>query len=127
MLKAMRTVIPNAKPRTSRWISTSIPESEWDSELAQMCSAEYHTNNAMSPVLFYESLQKVPPNAVTIEIAPHCIMNAILRRSLQKTCTNVGLMNSKEKERELEAFLQVNISIVFQVNLNCLAFFSTYN
>ncbi|VDN07232.1 unnamed protein product [Thelazia callipaeda] len=106
MLKAMRTTIPNPKPRSSRWISTSIPESNWESELAQMCSADYHTNNILSPVLFSEALQKIPANAVTIEIAPHCLMHAILRRSLHKTCTNVGLMNMKEKDRELELFLQ---------------------
>uniref|UniRef100_A0A915PSY3 Fatty acid synthase n=1 Tax=Setaria digitata TaxID=48799 RepID=A0A915PSY3_9BILA len=106
MLKAMRTSVPDPKPRSSRWISTSIPESNWENELAQMCSADYHTNNAVSPVLFYEALQKIPANAVTIEIAPHCLMHAILRRSLQKTCTNVGLINMKEKDRELESFLQ---------------------
>uniref|UniRef100_A0A914ZHK0 Fatty acid synthase n=1 Tax=Parascaris univalens TaxID=6257 RepID=A0A914ZHK0_PARUN len=106
MLNAMRTIVPDPKPRSSRWISTSIPEAEWESDLAQMCSADYHTNNAISPVLFYEALQKIPANAVTIEIAPHCLMHSILRRSLHKTCSNIGLMNAKEKERELEAFLQ---------------------
>lgn len=59
-------------------------------------------------MLFYEALQKIPPNAITIEIAPHCLMQAILRRNLQKTCTNVGLMNSKA-ENELESFLQASI------------------
>lgn len=103
----MRRVLPDPKPRSSRWISTSIPEGNWESELAQMCSADYHTNNAISPVLFHEALQKIPPNAVTVEIAPHCLMQPILRRSLQKTCTNVGLMSMKEKEHELEAFLTV--------------------
>lgn len=107
MLKAMRTVVPSPKPRSSRWISTSIPEAEWDNELAQTCSADYHTHNACSPVLFYEALQKIPANAVTVEIAPHCLLHAILRRTLHKTCTNVGLLNMKEKERELEAFFQV--------------------
>ncbi|MFH4976009.1 hypothetical protein AB6A40_002718 [Gnathostoma spinigerum] len=106
MLKAMSAVVPNPKPRSSRWISTSIPESEWDGELAQTCSGAYHTNNAIKPVLFYEALQKIPPNAVTIEIAPHSLMHSILRRTLQKTVTNIGLMNVKEKHRELEAFLQ---------------------
>lgn len=74
--------------------------------MALYCSADYHTNNACSPVLFYEALQKVPPNAITIEIAPHALMQAILRRNLQKTCSSVGLMNVKA-ENELESFLQV--------------------
>lgn len=35
-------------------------------------------------------------------------MAAVLRRSLQKTCTNVGLMNMKA-ENELESFLMVSM------------------
>nr|AXS78290.1 fatty acid synthase [Anisakis simplex] len=116
MVNAMRTVVPEPKPRSSRWISTSIPENEWDCEMAQTCSADYHTNNAISPVLFYEALQKIPANAVTIEIAPHCLMHSILRRSLHKTCTNVGLMNAKEKDRELEAFLQ-SLGKIYQTGI----------
>ena len=45
-------------------------------DLAMFCSADYHVNNACSPVLFYEALQKVPPNAITVEIAPHALMQA---------------------------------------------------
>ena len=104
MLNAMRTVVTDPKPRSSKWISTSIPEEKWDDDLALFCSAEYHTNNACNPVLFYEGLQKIPVAAITIEIAPHCLMQAILRRNLQKTCTNVGLVN-KNADNELETFL----------------------
>uniref|UniRef100_A0A914MYY6 Uncharacterized protein n=1 Tax=Meloidogyne incognita TaxID=6306 RepID=A0A914MYY6_MELIC len=34
----------------------SIPESQWDEDLALHCSADYHVNNACSPVLFYDML-----------------------------------------------------------------------
>lgn len=34
MLDAMKTAVPEPQPRSSRWISTSIPEDQWDSELA---------------------------------------------------------------------------------------------
>lgn len=104
MLKAMQSVVTDPKPRSSKWVSTSIPEDKWDDDLALFCSAEYHTNNACNPVLFYEGLQKIPASAITIEIAPHALMQAILRRNLQKTCTNVGLMK-RDAENELESFL----------------------
>ncbi|VDO39253.1 unnamed protein product [Haemonchus placei] len=119
MLEAMRTAVPEPKPRSSRWISTSIPEEEWESELASTCSADYHVNNAISPVLFYEALQKIPPNAVTIEMAPHSLMQAILRRSLMKTVSNVGLMNKPktENENELETFLQ-SLGKIYQAGVN---------
>lgn len=74
MYESMLTAVPEPKPRSSRWISTSIPQSEWESDLASTCSAEYHVNNACSPVLFYEALQNIPANAVVIEIAPHSLM-----------------------------------------------------
>ena len=57
-----------------------------------MSSADYHVNNLVSPVLFQEALQHIPDNAVAIEIAPHCLLQAILKRSLGAGCTFVGLM-----------------------------------
>ena len=112
MLKVMRTVVTDPKPRSSKWLSTSIPEEQWDDEIALFCSADYHVNNACSPVLFYEALQKIPPNAITIELAPHALLASILRRSLHKTCTNVGLMNNKA-ENQVESFLS-SIAKIYQ-------------
>uniref|UniRef100_A0A0N5CAY3 Fatty acid synthase n=1 Tax=Strongyloides papillosus TaxID=174720 RepID=A0A0N5CAY3_STREA len=105
MLNAMKKAVLEPKERSSKWISTSIPESEWESDLAKTSSAEYHVNNACSPVLFYTALQKIPPNAIVIEIAPHALLQAILRRNLPKTCTNIGLVSSRA-DNELEFTLQ---------------------
>uniref|UniRef100_A0A1I7ZWW4 Fatty acid synthase n=1 Tax=Steinernema glaseri TaxID=37863 RepID=A0A1I7ZWW4_9BILA len=116
MLDAMKTVVPEPKLRSSKWISTSIPEDDWESDLAMTCSADYHVHNACSPVLFHEAIQKIPPNAVTIEMAPHSIMNSILRRSLQKTCTNVGLMTSRSED-PLESFLK-ELGRIYQAGVN---------
>ncbi|XP_012229663.2 fatty acid synthase [Linepithema humile] len=84
-------IIPNPKQRSARWISTSIPEAAWGSPLAQFSSSAYHVNNLLSPVLFHEAIKHIPENAITIEIAPHCLLQAILRRSLPPTVTNIGL------------------------------------
>uniref|UniRef100_A0A7E4UMS9 Fatty acid synthase n=1 Tax=Panagrellus redivivus TaxID=6233 RepID=A0A7E4UMS9_PANRE len=105
MLNAMRAIVPDPKPRSSKWLSTSIPKEQWEDELALYCSADYHVNNACSPVLFYEVLEQVPAEAITVEIAPHSLLASILRRNLKSTCTNVGLMNNKA-ENEVESFLQ---------------------
>lgn len=67
-------MIKNPKPRTARWISTSIPQADWESPLALYSSAEYHVNNLVSPVLFQEGLSLVPENAVVLEIAPHALL-----------------------------------------------------
>ncbi|KAH7959339.1 hypothetical protein HPB49_010464 [Dermacentor silvarum] len=87
-----RPVIPQPKPRSQRWVCSSVPESRWHEPIAQTSSAEYHVNNLLSPVLFYEALQHVPKNAVVVEIAPHCLLQAILRRALGSEATCLGLM-----------------------------------
>lgn len=72
-------------------MSTSVPRSEWNKPKARFSSAEYHTNNLLSPVLFEETSVHIPENAITIEIAPHGLLQAILRRSLPQTVTNIAL------------------------------------
>lgn len=67
-------VIKQPQQRSSKWVSTSIPQAEWDSPLALHSSAEYHVNNLVSPVLFHEGLSLVPSNAVVVEIAPHALL-----------------------------------------------------
>ncbi|NXJ82917.1 FAS synthase, partial [Trogon melanurus] len=104
LLGALRKVIPHPKPRSARWISTSIPESQWQSDLARNSSAEYHVNNLVNPVLFHEGLKHIPENAVVVEIAPHALLQAILRRTLKPTCTILPLMK-REQKNNLEFFL----------------------
>ncbi|NXD41691.1 FAS synthase, partial [Copsychus sechellarum] len=104
LLSALKKVIPRPKPRSARWISTSIPESQWQGDLARNSSAEYHVNNLVNPVLFHEGLKHIPENAVVVEIAPHALLQAILRRTLKPTCTILPLMK-KEHENNLEFFL----------------------
>lgn len=72
-------VIPEPRPRSPRWLSTSVPEAEWQSSLACTCSAEYSVNNLLSPVLFQEALQHVPEHAVVLEISPHALLQVRAR------------------------------------------------
>ncbi|KAM4691284.1 fatty acid synthase isoform 2-T2 [Rhinophrynus dorsalis] len=118
LLSALKNVI-TPKPRSSRWVSTSIPESQWNSDLAQYSSAEYHVNNLVSPVLFQEGLQSVPENAIVVEIAPHALLQAILKRSLKPTNTIIPLMK-KGHSNNLEFFL-TNIGKIYMngINVEC--------
>ena len=90
--KSLEQIIPKPKNRSSRWLSTSIPESNWSTSIAQQCSAEYHANNLVSPVLFHKTIQKIPKNAICIEIAPSGLMQPILKRALGKEAINLRLM-----------------------------------
>lgn len=90
--KSLERIIPTPKNRTSRWLSTSIPESSWDTPIAQQSSAAYHVNNLLSPVLFHEALQHIPKNAICIEIAPTGLLQAILKRALGSDAVNLSLL-----------------------------------
>ena len=100
-------VIKEKRPRTPRWISSSIPESRWDTDLARYSSADYYTNNLVSPVLFQEALHHIPNNAITVEIAPHCLLQAILKRSLGPDCTFTSMM--KRNHADNMEFLLSNL------------------
>ncbi|XP_018303406.1 fatty acid synthase [Mycetomoellerius zeteki] len=104
-------IILNPKQRSSRWISSSVPETAWGSPLAQFSSSAYHVNNLLSPVLFQEAITHIPENAITIEIAPHCLLQAILRRSLPSTVTNISL--HKRDHSDNLAFLLSNVGKLY--------------
>lgn len=89
-VNVFKVVVP--KRRSDKWISSSIPECNWHTDLAEYSSADYHANNLVSPVLFHEALKHVSNNAVIIEIAPNCLLQSILKRSLGSNCSFVGLM-----------------------------------
>ncbi|XP_045454228.1 fatty acid synthase-like [Melitaea cinxia] len=91
LLKYLTDVIKSPKPRSERWLSTSVPQERWGEPLAKYSSAEYHTNNLLNPVLFEETSALIPPNAVLVEIAPHGLLQAILKRSLPESCKHIPL------------------------------------
>ncbi|PNI21562.1 FASN isoform 8 [Pan troglodytes] len=104
LLQELKKVIREPKPRSARWLSTSIPEDQWHSGLARTSSAEYNVNNLVSPVLFQEALWHVPEHAVVLEIAPHALLQAVLKRGLKPSCTIIPLMK-KDHRDNLEFFL----------------------
>ncbi|XP_077296458.1 fatty acid synthase-like [Arctopsyche grandis] len=116
LLKYLRELVPKPLKRSSKWVSSSVPQHLWESELAQYSSAEYHTNNLLSPVLFEEASKSIHSNAITIEIAPHGLLQAILRRSLKEDCTNVAL--TKRGHDDNLHFLLQSIGSLYEAGLN---------
>ncbi|XP_038216632.1 fatty acid synthase-like [Zerene cesonia] len=98
LLKYLKEVIKSPSPRSERWVSTSIPQDKWDEPLAKYSSAEYHTNNLLNPVLFEEASALIPPDAVLVEVAPHGLLQAILKRALPASCTNIPLTSRGHKD-----------------------------
>ncbi|XP_065209085.1 fatty acid synthase-like [Planococcus citri] len=99
----LKKIIPEPKLRSEKWICTSAPEQEWNMKRVKYSSAEYHAHNLQNAVLFEEGCRHIPSNAITIEIAPHGILNTILERSLPKTVSNISL-TMKNHKNEVEFF-----------------------
>ncbi|KAJ1521174.1 hypothetical protein ONE63_002868 [Megalurothrips usitatus] len=113
---ALRDVLPEPRPRSARWVSTSVLEERWGEPLARTSSAEYHTNNLLSPVYFAEGSRKIPKDAICIEIAPHGLLQAILRRSLDAAVTNVPLASRDAPDGAV--FLMQAIGKLYLAGLN---------
>lgn len=73
--------------------------------MTKYCSAEYLTNNLLKPVLFEEASKCIPENAIIIEIAPHGLLQAILKRAHPNTCTNVSLTRKSDGKSNLNNLL----------------------
>jgi fatty acid synthase, animal type len=83
LLTKLNEVIITPKKRSKKWLSSTYPADQWNNFESQYSSAQYHTKNLLSPVLFEEVLEMIPKNALTIEIAPHGLLKSILKRSLK--------------------------------------------
>lgn len=83
LLKKLKEVIKDPKKRSAKWLSSTYPSEQWIDEEPQYSSAEYHTKNLISPVLFHEVTEQLPP-CVTIEISPHGLLKPIVKRSLKE-------------------------------------------
>ncbi|KAJ8668370.1 hypothetical protein QAD02_010033 [Eretmocerus hayati] len=114
-LECMRNVIPDPLPRSEIWYSTSVREENWDCSEAKLSSAEYFTNNLLGPVLFEEVLDKIHKNAITIEIGPHGLLQAILRRALDSSIAKVAL-SMRDHDDNLSFFLQ-SVGKLFNLGL----------
>ncbi|KAJ1529960.1 hypothetical protein ONE63_006688 [Megalurothrips usitatus] len=80
--KYLQEVAPNPRPRSPKWIPTGVPPDERECDLAKTPSAEYQSNNLLYPVFFEEALPDIPSDAIVIELAPHGLLQPLLRRSL---------------------------------------------
>lgn len=82
LLTLLREIIPKPLKRSDKWLSTSVTKTEWHLAQSKFSSAEYHTNNLLKPVLFEETVQLLPAQSIVIEIAPHGLLQAIVKRSM---------------------------------------------
>ncbi|XP_018370195.1 PREDICTED: fatty acid synthase-like [Trachymyrmex cornetzi] len=104
LLFNLNKIIPQPKKRSSKWISTSIPRTEWFTSASKLSSANYHTRSILNPVLFQQTTDLIPSNAVVIEIAPDGVLQYVLRGSLHPNVTNLVL--TRRSDQNIDIILQ---------------------
>lgn len=75
-------VLTKPKKRSEKWLSSSVPKNRWHLPENQYVSADYFVNNLLNPVLFEETAALLPDNAIVIELAPHGLLQAIVKKSM---------------------------------------------
>lgn len=68
--------------RSPKWLSTSVPKDRWADPDCEFSCPMYYINNLLSSVLFEEIVELLPENSIVIEIAPHGLLQAIVRKSM---------------------------------------------
>jgi fatty acid synthase len=91
----LQKIIPKPKTRSPKWLSTSVPKLEWKANADS--SAEYHLNNLLNRVFFDETSTMLPSNSVTIEISPHCLLQAILKVNLPNS-VHIGMSHRNNQD-----------------------------
>jgi fatty acid synthase, animal type len=100
LLERLKDTIRTPQKRSDKWISSSVPKNEWDMIEAQYSSAQYHTNNLLNSVLFEDASEMLPKDCLAIEIAPHGLLQAILKGSLPNA-VNIALTKRGEEENSI--------------------------
>ncbi|KAJ8916587.1 hypothetical protein NQ315_000231 [Exocentrus adspersus] len=95
-----KKILKSPKLRSSKWLSTSVAEHQQNEPWGKYNCAEYHMNNFCSKVRFDRVYQHVPENAVVIEVAPHGLLQAILKKELNRNNIVLALGNRRSADNE---------------------------
>lgn len=105
MYDVLLQVIPKPQERTKRWISTSYPKDKWGLDECRLAGPDYFVNNLMSVVRFHDVLDKIPSDALIIEIGPHFLLQSVLKRTIGSDAIYIGLMK-RNCEDNVRFFLE---------------------
>lgn len=96
----VENIIREPALRSSKWISTSVSDTEAPPDWAKFNCAEYHFNNFTQKVLFDQVYKHIPDNAIIVEIGPHGLITPILKRELGRDVTFISLADRNSNDNE---------------------------
>ena len=110
-------LLKEPKLRSPKWVSSSVPEERWNTDECKYSAPTYYVTNLVSPVLFHEALKHVPKNGIMIELAPHTLLQAILKRALGADMHYIGFMKRNNNANQMEYLFQ-NLGKLYALGLN---------
>ncbi|CAG2110585.1 unnamed protein product, partial [Medioppia subpectinata] len=116
MREDIKKYVPNPKLRSNKWLSTSVLTSHPEDEALKYSGGEYFEYNMSNEVRFYEQLQKLPVNAVVLELSPHSIFGQIVNETL-KDCTNISLLKMDSNHTNMDMFLS-GLAQLYELGFN---------
>ncbi len=114
------TKVLGGKPtreRSARWISSTY-EQEKEEKSSSLLDAKYLVENLILPVRFHSALQQVPSSAVFLEIGPHHLLQAIIKRTLMGSGSPVKYVASLSRQGDNPRSLLTMLGGLYACGLN---------
>ncbi|XP_046609412.1 fatty acid synthase-like isoform X1 [Neodiprion virginianus] len=116
LLAHLRKIIPDPKPRSQKWLINTIARSNPKDSSNCLFSAEFYTSNLFTRTSIEGISHILPKNAVTIDIAPHNLLQAALLGSSSDKLTYIALTN-RENVDNVDVLLDA-IGKMYEIGLS---------
>ena len=115
LTEELKKCVPNPKPRSKKWVSTALINSDPEDSL-KLASAEYFVHNLINPVYFYNKIKYMPMDAIVIEIGPHGLFSKIISETLENS-TYISLIKKNSNDTNIDMFLS-SIAKIYELGIN---------
>lgn len=105
LIKHLSPIYAQPKPRSNRWMSTSIKTGDEDKPEFTHLTAQYYANMVVSPVRFYETIKAIPKDAAILELGPSTMLIGMIRKELGSSLDYIMMMKRDDADNNLHNIL----------------------
>ncbi|CAG2104159.1 unnamed protein product, partial [Medioppia subpectinata] len=116
LIDAIDKHIPHPKPRSKKWLSTSLMTADPKDERLRCASGAYYAYNLANPVQFYDRLNEIPADAIVLELGPHSLFGKIFTETLNQ-CSYVSLIKKDSNDKNMDMFLS-GLATLYELGVN---------
>ncbi|CAG2108143.1 unnamed protein product, partial [Medioppia subpectinata] len=116
MIDAINKHIPHPKPRSKKWLSTSLMIADPTEQALRYASGEYFAHNLVNPVQFHDQLKQLPADAIVLEIGPHSLFAKLVTETLTET-SYVSLIKKDSNNTNMDLFLS-GLATLYELGVN---------